>query len=192
MMRANEQTALNTSNNITATIKSKKKEEQQQHIIEHVPFYLIYFFMVYVFLLTVQLGMVVLTVNIKWIHHKKEPSWIFPIDVILVSMLVIEVSAYMFVTVKLRCDDACYFFSRVQLLDLMIAAFSLFVIILDYTTPSFIQTHVDDGKDDIGGIDLLRDILRVMRISQFLYVLKEVLRDPDWYTNDSLSMGHVF
>lgn len=191
-MMINERTALNTSNNTTT--KPKKVEE---HITEHVPFYLIYFFMVYVFLLVIQLGMLVLTVNTKWIHHKKEPSWIFPIDVILVSMLVIEVAAHFFVSVQIRGGSFKDFFSsRARLIDFLITVFSLLMIVLDYTTEnmrdtSFIKTDVDDGEKDVGGVDLLRDALRVIRISEFLYVLKEVLRDPDWHKNDSLSMGHI-
>eukprot|EP00751_Fragilariopsis_kerguelensis_P029882 CAMPEP_0170922168 /NCGR_PEP_ID=MMETSP0735-20130129/10293_1 /TAXON_ID=186038 /ORGANISM="Fragilariopsis kerguelensis, Strain L26-C5" /LENGTH=170 /DNA_ID=CAMNT_0011321537 /DNA_START=31 /DNA_END=539 /DNA_ORIENTATION=+ len=87
---------------------SRQQEPSQQsyhhnhnhHITKHVPFYLLYFLLVYLFLFLIQLGMLVVTVDTKWFRHRDEPTWIFPVDIMVVSMLTLEVSAHFIVSTK--------------------------------------------------------------------------------------------
>jgi len=176
----------------------RSSQSYRNHITEHVPFYLLYFFLVYLFLFIIQIGMLVVTVDTKWFRHEDEPTWIFPLDVMVVSMLTIEVSAHFIVSTKFHPNRGCIMQSiRPQLLvDFAIALLSIQMIILDVIT---MQNQEEGTKDDTNNdnnrshafIGLLRDALRIVRISEFVYILKRVLGDPDWHTNDSLSMNDV-
>mmetsp|Transcript_1035 Transcript_1035/g.2231 ORF Transcript_1035/g.2231 Transcript_1035/m.2231 type:complete len:188 (+) Transcript_1035:58-621(+) len=161
------------------------------HITQQIPFYLLYYLSVYAFLLILQIGMLPITVGAKWIHHIREPGWIFPIDVVLVGMLVIEVGVHMFIAA--RWKD--FFASWTGTMDFIIAILSGTMIVLDTVVPhkhGAISEDINDGEEDAGKIDLMRDLLRAARIFEFVYILKEVARDPEWHSNPSLFMEDVF
>jgi len=165
--------------------------QQSHHITEHVPFYLLYFLLVYIFMFLIQLGMLVVTVDAKWFHHRDEPTWVFPIDVMVVSMLTIEVAAHFMVSMKFTKKRGCIMQSiKPQLLvDFAIVLLSIQMIVVDVTTEEY-NDNDDNGRSH-AFVGLLRDTLRIVRISEFVYILKRVLGDPDWHTNDSLSMDDV-
>jgi len=169
----------------------RDSQSYRNHITDHVPFYLLYFFLVYIFLFIIQIGMLVLTVNTKWFHHEDEPTWIFPLDVMVVSMLTIEVSAHFIVSTKFTKKRGCVMQSiKPQLLiDFAIALLSIQMIILDVMTHE--NVNENDKNRSHAWVGLLRDALRIVRISEFVYILKRVLGDPDWHTNGSLSMNEV-
>jgi len=191
------------NNNKKNAISSKLKEKDQQHetqqqayhsnphITKHVPFYLLYFLLVYLFLFLIQLGMLVVTVDAKWFRHRDEPTWIFPVDVMVVSMLTIEVAAHLIVSTKFTTKRGCVMHSiKPQLLmDFAIVLLSIQMIILDVMTKE--SEDENDTSRSHAWVGLLRDTLRIVRISEFVYILKRVLGDPDWHTNDALSMNDV-
>jgi len=167
------------------------KRRPSSHISQQIPFYMLYYFTVYLFLLVLQLGMLITTVKAKWIlPHVQEPAWIFPIDVLLVCMLVIEVGVHMFVAVKSK-NRKGFFRSKERVMDFVIACLSLTMVVLDVYKNKKDTNIVNDGEDVAGKLDLFRDIIRVARIFEFLYILKEVQDDPDWYSNPLLSMADV-
>mmetsp|Transcript_47649 Transcript_47649/g.53313 ORF Transcript_47649/g.53313 Transcript_47649/m.53313 type:complete len:240 (-) Transcript_47649:72-791(-) len=177
-----------------ATQRHRRESSQSHHnhITEHVPFYLLYFLLVYLFLFLIQLGMLVVTVDTKWFRHRDEPTWIFPVDVMVVSMLTIEVAAHFIVSTQLTKQRGCIMTSiRPQLLiDFAIALLSIQMIILDVMTTENVDKN-DKNQSHASWVGLLRDTLRIVRISEFVYILQRVLGDPDWHTNDSLSMNDV-
>jgi len=175
-------------------LTNSAKLKSSQHISQQMPFYLLYYFTVYVFLLVIQLGMLGITIEAKWIGtHQKEPAWIFPIDLLLVCMLIIEVGVHMFVAVKTKRSWKAFFRSKERTMDFAIACLSLLMVVLDSMKHKKEEEDiVDDGEAVTGKIDLLRDIVRVARIFEFLYILNEVIHDPDWHSNPSLSMEDVF
>ena len=211
-----EEATTSTSSNSTASSScqelNKQKQQQQQnqhkqrresqsyhnHMTDHVSFYLLYFLLVYIFLVLVQIGMLVVTIDMKWFRHQDEPMWIFPLDVMVVSILTIEVSAHFVVSTKFHPNHGCVMQNiRPQLLiDFAIVVFSITMIVLEvmekYNNKNNTTTQEDTKNINVHAIlGLLRDILRIVRIGEFVFILKRVLGDPDWHTNDSLSMKEV-
>mmetsp|Transcript_44973 Transcript_44973/g.48663 ORF Transcript_44973/g.48663 Transcript_44973/m.48663 type:complete len:239 (+) Transcript_44973:77-793(+) len=176
-----------------ATQRHRRESSQSHHnhITEHVPFYLLYFLLVYLFLFLIQLGMLVVTIDTKWFRHRDEPTWIFPVDIMIVSMLTIEVAAHFIVSTKFTKQRGCVMTSiRPQLLiDFAIALLSIQMIMLDVMTTENVDKN--DKNRSHAWVGLLRDTLRIVRISEFVYILQRVLGDPDWHTNDSLSMNDI-
>jgi len=173
-------------------LTNSAKLRSSRHISQQISFYLLYYFTVYAFLLIIQLGMLAITINAKWIHHTKEPAWVFPIDVLLVCMLIIEVGVHMFVAGKAKQNLKAFFHSKERTVDFVIACLSLIMILLDAMEKKEDKDIVDDGEIVTRRIDLLRDIVRVARIFDFLYILNEVIHDPDWHSNPSLFMDNVY
>ncbi|OEU11025.1 hypothetical protein FRACYDRAFT_270910 [Fragilariopsis cylindrus CCMP1102] len=156
---------------------------------QQIPFYLLYFFSVYVFFLIVQLGILPFTISAKWAKHTKEPDWIFPIDIIVTSMLVIEVGVQMFVTIKAGGKGwRDFFYSRERVVGFIVACISTVMIVLDIIAKE-VSKDGEDGEIDVpvGRIDLFRDILRGVRAFEFLEMLREVQENPEWHMNPSLS-----
>lgn len=168
-----------------------KLVRRDSHLTQQIPFYLLYFFSVYVFFLIVQLGILPFTISAKWAKHTKEPDWIFPVDIIVTSMLVIEVGVQMFVTIKAGGRGWRDFFSsRDRVVGFIVACLSTVMIVLDIIAKQ-VSKDVEDGEIDAGRIDLFRDILRGVRAFEFLDMLREVLENPEWHTDPSLSMNSI-
>lgn len=158
------------------------------HITNQIPFYLFYYFAVYVFLLVIQLGMLSITIRAKWIRpYIEEPAWIFPIDVVLVCMLVLEVGVHAIVAFKKKkCKK--FFLNWHRVMDCLIASVSLIMVLLDAFLPS---RDVEDGESSAGKIDFFRDVVRAAKSFEFAVILNEVVHDPDWHANPSLRMHSV-
>eukprot|EP00555_Chaetoceros_dichaeta_P007603 CAMPEP_0198253092 /NCGR_PEP_ID=MMETSP1447-20131203/3547_1 /TAXON_ID=420782 /ORGANISM="Chaetoceros dichaeta, Strain CCMP1751" /LENGTH=181 /DNA_ID=CAMNT_0043938603 /DNA_START=271 /DNA_END=816 /DNA_ORIENTATION=+ len=174
-------------------LTNSAKLRSSKHISQQISFYLLYYFTVYAFLLMIQLGMLVITIDTKWIlPHTKEPAWIFPIDILLECMLIIEVGVHMFVYVKSKRNWKVFFHTKERAMDFAIACLSFMMIMLDIMKNKEDKDIVNAGEEVAGRIDLLRDIVRVARIFEFMYILNEIINDPDWHSNPSLFMEDVF
>ena len=185
---------INEQSPLARPLETDKKPSH--HISNHVPFYLLYYFTVYGFLLVIQFGMLVITVHAKWVQPpEKEPTWIFPIDVMLVSLLVIEVGVQVFVKTKIKQSWKGYFSSKEHVIDFIVAFLSFTMVVLDSIEKVHRYTanyeDINTGESLVGNIDLLRDLIRIARIFEFTYILNGVLHNKDWNLDSSLAMEGV-